>query len=193
MSERRPLFTVGHSNRSFTELLDVLRSQGIVVLADIRTIPRSRANPQFNADVLGPALATVGIRYLPLRSLGGLRGKARHDGPSPNDGWEVAAFRNYADYALTPAFRESLRELMAIGAREPTAMMCAEMLWWRCHRRIVSDHLLARGVPVVHLFTSTHAEEATLTPFAVIGADGDVRYPPPRDSSTAPSGTRGGP
>jgi uncharacterized protein (DUF488 family) len=183
MSVRRPLFTLGHSNRSFDDLLDVLRSHGIAVLVDIRTIPRSRANPQFNGDVLGPALAEAGIRYVPLRSLGGLRGKTRRDGPSPNDGWELESFRNYADYAQTPAFREGLRQLIAIASREPTAIMCAEMLWWRCHRRIVTDHLLARGVPVVHLFTSKHAEDAALTPFAVADADGEVRYPAPSRQS----------
>lgn len=179
MSTPQPVYTIGHSNRSLEDLIDVLRSRGVSVLADIRTIPRSRANPQFNADALGPALGAAGIRYVPLRALGGLRGKTRREGPSPNDGWEVTTFRNYADYALTPPFREGLEELLAIASREPTAMMCAEMLWWRCHRRIVADHLLARGVPVVHLFTTTHAEPATLTPFAVVGDDGGVRYPAP--------------
>jgi uncharacterized protein (DUF488 family) len=188
MSTARPIYSIGHSNRSIGDLVDVLRSQQVSVLADIRTIPRSRANPQFNADVLGPALGEVGIRYVPLRALGGLRGKAHREGPSPNGAWQVAAFRNYADYALTPPFQEGLEELIAIGSRERSAMMCAEMLWWRCHRRIVADHLLARGVPVVHLFTSTHTEPATLTPFAVVGEGGErgergerdqVLYPAP--------------
>jgi uncharacterized protein (DUF488 family) len=182
MSGPQPLYSIGHSNRSFDELVDVLRSRNVTALADIRTIPRSRANPQFNADTLDPALAGAGIRYVPLRALGGLRGKPP-GGKSANGAWEHQNFRNYADYALTPAFREGLKELLAIAAREPTAMMCSEILWWRCHRRIVTDHVLARGVPVVHLFTPTHAEDAKLTPFAVVGPDGEVQYPPPAEQS----------
>jgi uncharacterized protein (DUF488 family) len=171
------VFTIGHATRSLDELAGALRAYGVTTLVDIRTIPRSRTNPQFNADAIGPALAQAGIRYVRLPALGGLRGKLRGGGPSANAAWEHASFRNYADYATSPAFREGLSELEAIAARAPTAIMCAEMLWWRCHRRIVADHLLACGVDVVHVFTETHAEPATLTPFAVVGNDGVVRYP----------------
>jgi len=177
-----PLFTIGHSTRPLEELIDVLQARGVQVLADIRSIRRSRTNPQFNEDTVGPALAEAGIRYVPMPALGGRRGKTKGEGASPNDAWEVTAFRNYADYAETPAFLEGLRELIRIASAEPTAIMFAEAVWWRCHRRIVTDHLLARGVRVVHLFTKTHAEEATLTPFAVVGSHGDVRYPASRES-----------
>jgi uncharacterized protein (DUF488 family) len=177
MPRVRPLFTIGHSTRTFDELVEVLRPRSIEVLVDIRTLRRSRTNPQFNEDTFGPALADMNIRYLPLAVLGGLRGKAKGAGPSRNDAWEVAAFRNYADYAETPPFREGLAELLSVAARERTVIMCAEAVWWRCHRRIVTDYVLARGVPVVHVFTKTHEEPATLTPFAVVGDDGTIRYP----------------
>jgi uncharacterized protein (DUF488 family) len=173
----RTVFTIGHSTRSFDELVEVLQAHRIRVLADIRTMRRSRTNPQFNEETFGPALAAAGIRYVAMPALGGLRGKTKREGTSPNDGWEVAAFRNYADYAETSAFDDGLRALMSIASAERTAIMCAEAVWWRCHRRIVADHLLARGVRVVHLFTKTHEEEATLTPFAVVGPRGRVRYP----------------
>lgn len=150
----RAIFTIGHSNRTFDELVEVLRAHGVTVLVDIRTLRRSRANPQFNADALGPELARAGIRY-------------------------------EADYAMSESFREGLGALMRIGALEPTAIMCAEALWWRCHRRIVANHLLARGVPVVHLFTKTHAESASLTPFAVLEHDGRLVTYPKRKSAFA--------
>jgi uncharacterized protein (DUF488 family) len=177
MRAKRPIFAIGHSNRSLEELVDVLRAHEIAVLVDIRTIRRSRANPQFDEDVLGPALARVGVRYQALAALGGLRHARAGDRPSPNAGWQNASFRSYADYAMTAPFREGLRELLWIAARARTAIMCAEVLWWRCHRRIVADHLLARGVPVVHLFTRRHAERARMTRFAVVARRGVVTYP----------------
>jgi uncharacterized protein (DUF488 family) len=178
MTSERPIFTIGHSNRTFEELVDVLRAFGVAVLVDIRTLRRSRANPQFNEDVLGPALARAGIRYEALAALGGLRKKDRTVAASRNAAWESASFHNFADYALTARFHEGLAELVRLGDHEPTAIMCSEAVWWRCHRRIVTDHLLARGVPVVHLFTRTHAEPATLTPFAVVERwAGVVTYP----------------
>lgn len=172
-----PLYTIGHSTRSLRELIDVLRAFEVTRLVDIRSIPRSHANPQFNADVLPAALHDAGITYVLLPALGGRRSKVKEVAESVNAGWRLRAFHNYADHAETAVFLEGLRELLAMASRETCAIMCAEAVWWRCHRRIVTDHVLAHGVPVIHLFTTTKAEPATLTPFARIGAHGAVSYP----------------
>jgi uncharacterized protein (DUF488 family) len=156
----------------------VLHAHGVAQLADIRSIRRSRANPQFDATRLRRRLPRADIAYFELAALGGRRGKAKRPPARSNAGWQHSAFRNYADYATTAEFRAGLAELSALAAKAPTAIMCAEAPWWRCHRRIVADHLLARGVPVVHLMTKTRAEPATLTTFAVV-ARGSVHYPPP--------------
>ncbi len=170
------MFTIGHSTRSLDELVDVLASHGVTQLADIRTIRRSRTNPQFNEARLARALPRRGITYVAIPELGGRRPKAKTPPRKSNAGWQHSAFRNYADYALTAPFRDGMRELLALSARRPTAIMCAEAPWWRCHRRIVADHLLARGVPVLHLMTRTRAEPAKPTSFAVLGR-GSVYYP----------------
>lgn len=171
------VFTIGHSTRSFAELVEVLQSQGVTQLADIRTIRRSRTNPQFNESKLVRMLPRRGIRYVAIPELGGRRPKAKQPPRKSNAAWQHSAFKNYADYALTAPFRDGMRELLALSADRPTAIMCSEAPWWRCHRRIVADHLIARGVPVVHLMTRTRAEPAKPTPFAVLGR-GTVHYPP---------------
>jgi uncharacterized protein (DUF488 family) len=171
------LYTIGHSRRSVEELADMLREVGVTRLIDIRKIPRSRANPQFNPESLAGDLARVSIAYQALEPLGGRRGK-QGSSRGLNDGWEVQAFRNYADYANTPAFAAGLHELLALASQETCAIMCAEAVWWRCHRRIVTDHVLAHGVAVVHLLSPTRREPASLTPFATVGKDGAVTYPP---------------
>ena len=175
-SSGRTLYTIGHSTHTAAEFIAILSSVAVTRLVDIRTIPRSRTNPQFNADVLPGTLAEAGIAYVPLRSLGGRRGKSKTAGDA-NAGWKVAAFRNYADYAETAEFAAGLDGLLDTASRETCAIMCAEAVWWRCHRRIVTDYALARGVPVVHLFSATKSEPATMTPFAVAGAGGRVSYP----------------
>jgi uncharacterized protein (DUF488 family) len=175
----RPLYTIGHSTRSADELIDVLRAFGVTRLVDIRSIPRSRTNPQFGLDVMPGTLKSAGIGYTHLLSLGGRRPKSKLVDAATNAAWEVRAFHNYADYAMTSPFREGLRELMKLAARETCAIMCAEAVWWRCHRRIVTDHLLARRVPVIHLFSRGKSEPAALTPFAVLEGRGKVSYPPP--------------
>jgi uncharacterized protein (DUF488 family) len=183
--DARTLYTIGHSTRSVDELTDILRAWGITRLVDIRTIPRSRTNPQFNIDVLPDALGTLGttgttgISYVQLPALGGRRGKSKSVGESVNAGWEVQAFRNYADDAETPPFRAGLRGLLSMASKETCAIMCAEAVWWRCHRRIVTDHMLAHGVPIVHLFSREKGEPAALTPFARVGAAFGVSYPAP--------------
>ncbi len=173
----RTLYTIGHSTRPVEELVDLLRTFGVTRLVDIRSIPRSRTNPQFNLDVLPAMLAKAKIAYVHLASLGGRRAKSKEVGTDANAGWQKPPFHNYADYAETTPFREGLSTLLEMASRETCAIMCAEAVWWRCHRRIVADHALAHGVPVVHLFTRQKSEPASLTPFAVVGAGARVSYP----------------
>jgi uncharacterized protein (DUF488 family) len=180
---RLTVWTIGHSTRSAAELIDLLGRVPVALLVDIRSLPRSRTNPQFNAERLPETLAESGIRYRHLAALGGLRG-ARKDGmPSPNTLWRTNAFRNYADYAaVSPAFRQGLGELTALARSAATAIMCAEAVWWRCHRRIVTDYLLASGVAVAHILGPGKIEPATLTPGARPLADGAILYPAPLEA-----------
>lgn len=172
------MYTLGHSTLPLADFLTLLHSYEIAVLADIRTVPRSRTNPQYNAETLGESLVVQRIRYVHLARLGGLRGRRKDlpNGASPNDGWQNTSFRNYADYAMTPPFREGLDELLALAAR-PTAIMCAEAVWWRCYRRIVADYLITRGVPVFDIVPPAPAKPHQLTPFAQPQRDGTILYP----------------
>lgn len=163
-----PFFTIGHSTRSVPELADLLRESQVEHLVDVRTIPRSRTNPQFNRDSLPDALAPFQIGYEHFAELGGLRGKRKADGPSPNTFWRVKSFQNYADYALTEPFAAGLARLKSIGHERRCAIMCAEAVWWRCHRRIIADYLLASGEQVFHIMGPGHVDAATLTPGAVV-------------------------
>ncbi len=129
------IFTIGHSTRTIAELVALLRQVAVDLLVDVRSIPRSRTNPQFNADALPEALVDAGITYRHLPALGGLRHRREGAMRSPNTLWRVAAFRNYADYAATDAFRMGLNELRALARDNCCAIMCAEAVWWRCHRR----------------------------------------------------------
>jgi uncharacterized protein (DUF488 family) len=178
-TERRPtVYTIGHSTRSLEELIALLRAHGIRRLADIRTVPRSRHCPQFDRDTLSAALVGVGIAYVHLPRLGGLRGKGL--GPaSPNTAWESASFRNFADYMLTMDFEAGLHELLAEARRAATAAMCAEALPWRCHRNLVADALVARGVAVRHILTPSRVHLHALTSFARVDG-GRVTYPAPQ-------------
>lgn len=171
-----PFYTVGHSTRTVDEFIALLRTAGIGLVADIRTVRRSRHNPQFNEDSLPAALAATGIGYEAIAGLGGLRGRARDVPPTVNGFWENESFHHYADYALSAAFRAALDHLIALGRQQRVAMMCAEAVWWRCHRRIVADHLLARGETVFHLMGSDRIEPARLTAGAHIDAS-TVQYP----------------
>ena len=159
----RTIYTIGHSTRSIDELVEALASFGVQVLADIRTVPRSRHNPQFNAETLARSLDDRGIRYVALPKLGGLR-RPRKD--SPNGAWRNASFRGYADYMLTPQFEAGLDELAAAAAGEPTAIMCAEAVHWRCHRSLVADALVARGATVEHISAPGRSTLHSLAPFA---------------------------
>jgi uncharacterized protein (DUF488 family) len=172
------IYTIGHSTRTYDELVEVLRTWKVTALVDIRSITRSRTNPQFNATVLVRKLPRARIRYLTLPGLGGRRPRSKTADPERNGGWRVAAFHNYADYAETPEFAAALDELLALAAREICAIMCAEAVWWRCHRRIVADYALLRGEKVFHLFTPTKAERASRTPFAKLDRrTRTLRYP----------------
>jgi uncharacterized protein (DUF488 family) len=179
------LFTIGHSTRTLDELIAILREAGVTRLADVRAIPRSRMHPQFNVDTLPAALADAGIDYRHMPSLGGRRAAPR-GASSRNTLWRVQAFRNYADYAQTPAFRRGLDDLARLAAERPTAIMCAEAVWWRCHRRIVTDYMLAAGWHVVHLMAPGQRQDAALTPGAVPQADGSIEYRTDSDQPALP-------
>ncbi len=173
----QPFFTIGHSTRTVPELAALLVPNGVTQLVDVRTVPRSRTNPQYNQDVLPAELAPFGIGYRHIAALGGLRGKRRDVAPEVNGYWENASFHNYADYAMTDAFRAGLEELLALGQRERCAIMCAESVWWRCHRRIITDYLLARGDGVFHIVSGDVPEPASMTPGAQPGPGRTLVYP----------------
>jgi uncharacterized protein (DUF488 family) len=140
-------------------------------------MPRSRTNPQFNSERLPEELEPKHIGYEHVAELGGLRGKSLEKDVSLNSYWRVRNFRNYADYALTPTFGVGLARLRNRGTENRCAIMCAEAVWWRCHRRIIADYLLSAGEDVMHILSANHVDKATLTPGAVIRADGTVVYP----------------
>jgi uncharacterized protein (DUF488 family) len=170
-------FTIGHSTRSAEAFIALLQESAIETVADVRAIPKSRHNPQFNADALAASLRVARIDYCPMPALGGRRGKRKDAGPSPNTFWENDSFRNYADYAATPAFRQGFAELCALGQRRRTAIMCAEAVWWRCHRRIVADYLLTAGETVIHVLGEGNIEPAHLDEAAARTEDGTLVYP----------------
>jgi uncharacterized protein (DUF488 family) len=175
-----PFFTIGHSNRSLEEFAGLLRGADIELLADIRTIPKSRANPQFNEDALPDSLTPFAISYERIAALGGLRGKAKTVPRDVNGFWTNDSFHNYADYALSEKFRAGLDHLIARGRKLRAAIMCSEAVWWRCHRRIVADHLIARGETVFHIMGKDRIEPARLTAGAVVQPGGEVVYPATR-------------
>lgn len=186
LSHHRIIFTVGHSTLPIDRFIAVLKSFEVVQLIDVRTIPRSRHNPQFNEDGLGVSLASVGISYQHMKSLGGLR-HSRKD--SPNTGWRNTSFRGYADYMQTPEFAEALNELIALSSSARSCIMCAEAVPWRCHRSLVGDALLVRGIPVRDIMSAGHAQEHKLTRFARV--DGrQLTYPPEQTGLTG--GENGG-
>jgi uncharacterized protein (DUF488 family) len=172
-----PFFTIGHSTRPIDEFVALLKAAEVRVIADVRTVPRSRTNPQFNRDVLPASLAAHGIAYEHLPALGGLRGPQRGVSPETNAFWENASFRNYADYALGEDFHSGLRHLRELGHAAPAAVMCAEAVWWRCHRRIIADYLIAASEEVFHILGKGHVEPARLTPGARIECNRMLTYP----------------
>ena len=173
----RRIWTIGHSTRSADEFVALLRANGIAGLADVRTIPKSRRHPHFAREALDARLQEEHIAYRHFAALGGLR-KPRAD--SPNGAWRNASFRGYADHMMTPAFAAGIDELLAFGESRNVAVMCAEAVWWQCHRMLLSDALVARNVDVQHIMSAKGASAVQphrLTPFAKIRADGQVWYP----------------
>ncbi len=180
MKKTRPggetsIFTIGHSTRHIEEFIEILRSFGIEMLVDVRTIPKSRHNPQFNGDALNKSLKEAHIGYMHLKGLGGLR-RAKKD--SPNTAWRNASFRGFADYMQTGEFEEGLTELLTVAARERTAIMCAEAVPWRCHRSLIADALLVYGNEVRHIMAADSAREHTMTPWAKVRGR-RITYPAP--------------
>ncbi|HYI43109.1 MAG TPA: DUF488 domain-containing protein, partial [Sphingomicrobium sp.] len=154
---------IGHSTRSIPDFVDVLRAGPANLVVDVRTLPRSRRNPQYNEDALGAELQRYQIGYARIAALGGLRGRKYEVEPQVNGFWENQSFRNYADYALSPEFAAGLGELLELSVGRRCAIMCAEAVWWRCHRRIIADYLLAHRRRVFHLMGSGRAVQARLT------------------------------
>jgi uncharacterized protein (DUF488 family) len=170
-----PIFTIGHSNRIIAAFTALLKNAGVDLLADVRSYPASRYSPQFNKTSLAESLAAQEVAYRHMPALGGRRPVSQP--PSPNGLWREGGFRNYADYAMTPAFRAGFDILLALGREHTVAIMCAESDWHNCHRRIVTDYLLAANVEVRHIL-DRGIEFAQLTPGARAAADGRVIYAP---------------
>ncbi len=172
-----PFWTVGHSTRSIEQFAALLAAADIGQVVDIRTIRRSRTNPQYNEDVLPANLGHFGIGCEHIPELGGLRGRSRDVPPDLNGFWMNESFHNYADYALSDSFRTGLDRLVSLGRLGRCTMMCSEAVWWRCHRRIVTDYLLSRGETVYHLMGENRIAPARLTDGARILSSGSVLYP----------------
>jgi len=171
----RRLYTIGHSTRSLEDLLCLLRSSHIDCLADVRTVPRSRHTPQFNREALQVDLPNAALRYVHLPRLGGLRQSQGSE--SPNGGWRSAGFRGFADHMQTEEFARGLDELWDLAAQCRTAIMCAEALYWRCHRALIADAFMVRGGTVSHILSEPKVEVHRMTPFAVV-LEGRITYPP---------------
>lgn len=172
-----PFFTIGHSTRPIAEFINLLKSASVELIVDVRTIPRSRTNPQYNADVFPQSLSEFGIGYRRIAELGGLRGRKRDVPEAVNAFWHSQGFRNFADYAMSAEFRSGLLRLRELGHARPCAIMCAEAVWWRCHRRIIAGYLIAAGERVVHILGSGHFEEGRMTNAARFGEAGALVYP----------------
>lgn len=172
-NESFEILTIGHSTRSLPEFIGLLQENDVECVVDIRTIPRSRYNPQFNKDTLLAELAKMKIDYIHLEGLGGLR---HTTADSPNTGWRNASFRGFADYMQSDEFEKSLDDLIAIASKKRSVIMCAEAVPWRCHRSLVSDALLARNINVIHIMGPGKTQPHKMTPFAVI-ENGRITYP----------------
>lgn len=181
-SELKPslVLTIGHSTRPLEEFIHLLRAHGATRVVDVRTIPRSRHNPQYNRDTLSAALKQAGIGYCHMPELGGLR---RTTAASVNTGWRNASFRGYADYMQTPEFAHAIDRLLELAERDRLALMCAEAVPWRCHRSLIADALLVRGIPSEDISSATRRRAHVLTPFAKVRGD-RITYPPESASQT---------
>ncbi|MCL5961994.1 MAG: DUF488 domain-containing protein [Chloroflexi bacterium] len=167
------VFTIGHATRTLDELIHLLKEHGVSRVVDVRTVPRSRHNPQFNGDTLPETLKAAGIEYLHASGLGGLRHPHAN---SVNTAWRNASFRGFADYMQTPEFEENLQKVIEMASRERIALMCAETVPWRCHRSLIADALSLRGIEVEHILSEKSTRPHSLTPWAKV--DGlSLTYP----------------
>lgn len=177
------VLTIGHSTRDLGTFLHLLQAHGITRLVDVRTIPKSRHNPQFNKETLPAALRTVRITYKHMGELGGLR----HPAPnSCNQAWRNASFRGFADYMQTPEFDRGLRKLSKLAEKDRIVLMCAEAVPWRCHRSLIADALLVRGIRVEHILSATRSQPHAITPFARVQRT-HIMYPGSADTTATPS------
>jgi uncharacterized protein (DUF488 family) len=172
-----PFFTIGHSTRPIGEFVDLLAACGIDMVVDVRTVPRSRTNPQYNREALPQELSGFQIAYEHVAALGGLRGRVAGVAPDVNAFWENQSFHNYADHAMGPGFRAGFDRLRELGRARHCAVMCAEAVWWRCHRRIITDYLLFSGESVFHVLGPGKVAAASPTPAARPGPGGVLTYP----------------
>lgn len=168
------LWTIGHSTRTLEDFLPLLQAHKIERLVDVRTVPRSRRNPQYNRESMPEALQSAGIHYLHIPGLGGLR---RPKKDSINTGWRNLSFRGYADYMQTREFEESLLKVIGMESSERLALMCAEAVPWRCHRSLIADALAVRGIQVEHIVSSSRSQTHVLTPWAEVNGS-QIKYPP---------------
>jgi uncharacterized protein (DUF488 family) len=166
ISQASPIvLTIGHSTRTLEAFIELLKAHAVTKIVDVRTVPRSRHNPQFNRETLPDHLKAPHVTYVHMPGLGGLR----HPRPdSPNTGWRNASFRGFADYMQTQEFEENLEALIKLASKERIALMCAEALPWRCHRSLIADALRSRGIPVEHILSSTRRQPHALTPWAQV-------------------------
>jgi uncharacterized protein (DUF488 family) len=176
---QRILYTIGHSNRSWSEFVELLKAMKIEEIVDVRTVPKSKAYPWFHTDRMKKALSAAGVRYSHLGLLGGFR---HPSADSPNAGWQNKSFRGYADYMQTEDFQKGLKQLNEKRRKRRVCIMCSEAVWWRCHRRLIADAETARGIPVKHVMGEKTVKKHELTNFAVVkkrrGRRVEITYPP---------------
>lgn len=177
MIRAQPFFTIGHSTRPIAVFVDLLRNAKIRLIIDVRTVPRSRTNPQYNGDALPESLSEFQIAYEHIAALGGLRGRRPGLPAAVNAFWKNQSFHNYADYAMSESFHSGFIRLRELGQAKRCAIMCAEVVWWRCHRRIIADYLIAAGENVFHILGRDHVEQAQITEGAKLGSNGMLTYP----------------
>ncbi|MCE0464181.1 MULTISPECIES: DUF488 domain-containing protein [Pseudomonas] len=162
------VYTIGHSTRTLEQFVEIVQGFGVDTIVDVRTVPRSRTNPQYNLDTLPDSLAGFGIHHDRILELGGLRKKSTTIPEQTNGFWNNRSFHNYADHALTETFEVGLERLLSLSETRRCAIMCAEAVWWRCHRRIIADYLLVREVEVIHIMDKGKASKALLNPVAQV-------------------------
>jgi uncharacterized protein (DUF488 family) len=177
VSSPHPFFTIGHSTRSIGDFVDLLGAAGVHLVVDVRAVPRSRTNPQYNSEALAETLSEYQMGYEHIAELGGLRRRSPDVSASVNAFWENQSFHNYADYAMSREFRSGLARLRELGRDTTCAIMCAEAVWWRCHRRVIADYLIASGEEVFHILARDRIEPARPTIAAVVHPDATLTYP----------------